>query len=138
MQLLNSSQYAIRILSYIANNREKSLYNAKELAEILSIPYKFLTKIMTDLVKAEFIISIRGRDGGYKLSKPASDVTVIEILDIFNEFVNYEQCVLGIGKCDGEHKCAMHDRWIEPKNLIQKMFEETTLENLEGRDFKLC
>lgn len=138
MQLLNSSQYAIRIMSYIANNNGNSLHSAKDLSVILDIPYKFLTKIMIDLVKAEFIISIRGREGGYKLSKPAYKITVMEILNIFNEFINHEQCVLGIGKCDGKHKCSMHDKWVEPKDLIRKMFEETTLENLEGKDFKLC
>jgi len=138
MQLLNSSQYAIRILSYIANNENQSLYCAKDLSETLIIPYKFLTKIMTDLVKAEFIISVRGREGGYRLAKPASTITVIEILNVFNDFINREQCVLGIGKCDGDHKCAMHDKWKKPKDVIQIMFEETTLENLEGRDFKLC
>ena len=138
MQLLNSSQYAIRILSYIANNHDKSLYSAKELSKVLNIPYKFLTKIMVDLVKADFIISIRGREGGYRLSKLPSEITIMEILNIFNEFVNREECVLGIGKCDGKHKCAMHDKWTEPKELICDMFEGTTLENLEGENFKLC
>lgn len=138
MQLLNSSQYAIRILSYISNNHGKSLYSAKELSSILNIPYKFLTKIMVDLVNAKFIISIRGRDGGYRLNKLPSEITVMEILNIFNEFVNREECVLGIGKCDGKHKCAMHDKWKEPKDMIREMFEGTTLENLDGKNLKLC
>jgi len=137
MQLLHSSQYAIRILSYIANHHDKSLYSAKELSIVLDIPYKFLTKIMVDLVNAEFIISIRGRDGGYKLKRLASEITVMEIINSFNEFINNEECILGIGKCDGKHKCSMHDKWVEPKELIHKMFEDTTLENLDGENYKL-
>ena len=45
MQLHNTTQYAIRLLSYIAVNSEKKQFNAKELSEILDIPYKFLTKM---------------------------------------------------------------------------------------------
>ena len=137
MQLNNTSQYAIRILNYIANNDEKTLLSAKEISEVLNIPYKFLTKIMTDLVKFEFIISIRGREGGYKLAKEASSITLMDILNEFNEFTHQKECVLGIGLCDGKNKCSMHDQWIKPKILMQKMFEETTLDNLDGKNFKI-
>jgi Rrf2 family protein len=137
MQLLNSSQYAIRILGYIANHENQELFNAKELSEALTIPYKFLTKIMIKLVKADLIISIRGREGGYKLSKPASDITIIEILKHFNEFSEDKQCLLGIGVCDSKKKCALHDQWVKPKNMIKKMFVNTTLADIKGENFKL-
>ena len=137
MQLHNTSQYAIRILSYIANKHEKQLYNAKELSNVLNIPYKFLAKITTELVKSDFILSIRGREGGYKLSRPASQISIMDVLNQFNEFVQQEQCLLGIGKCDGSNKCGLHDQWVAPKMLIKEMFENTTLENLKGSNFKI-
>ncbi|MFC2057408.1 RrF2 family transcriptional regulator [Campylobacterota bacterium] len=137
MQLLNSSKYAIRILGYIANHEKQQLCNAKELSEALIIPYKFLTKIMMKLVKADLIISIRGREGGYKLSKPASDITITEILNNFNEFPEYEQCILGIGACDNKKKCVLHDQWVKPKKMISKMFETTTLADIDSENFKL-
>ncbi len=140
MHLHSTSKYAIRIMSYMANNNNynnKILFNAKDISEILTIPYKFLTKIMSDLVKANLIISIRGREGGYKIARPASNITIIEIINLFNDLTHKEECFLGIGKCDGENRCSMHDKWVEPKILIQKMFEETTLQNLEGGGFKI-
>ena len=138
MQLHKTSQYAIRILSYIANHdKERKLYTSKELAEVLDISYKFLTRIMTELVKAGFINSLRGREGGFELAKPASEIHIIEILNTFNDELSKESCILGIGKCDSQNKCSLHDQWIVPKELIEKMFENTTLENLEGSDFKL-
>lgn len=137
MQLNNTSQYAIRILNYIANTDDRLLFSAKEISEVLDIPYKFLSKIMTDLVKSKFIISVRGRDGGYKLAKASSEISIMDILNQFNEFLHQDQCVLGIGLCDGKNKCSMHDQWVRPKELMQKMFEETTLKNLEGSDFKI-
>ncbi|WP_415408088.1 RrF2 family transcriptional regulator [Sulfurovum sp. CS9] len=136
MQLSNTSQYAIRILAYMADKKDSQL-NATELAEILYIPYKFLTKIMTDLVKVDLVESIRGREGGYKLKKKSSDIMVGDILDVFNDSIKDEQCVLGIGFCNGMCKCALHDQWMEPKLLLQKMFRESSLEDIAGRGCKI-
>jgi Rrf2 family protein len=137
MVLSNSSQYAIRILTYIANQKETSLINATQLAEILNIPYKFLTKIMTELVKIDLVESIRGREGGFKLKKKKSDIMIRDILELFNDSIEDEQCVLGIGFCTGHKKCALHDQWMEPKQLLQKMFRESSLEDIAGEGYKL-
>lgn len=137
MQLNNTSKYAIRILNYIANYSEDRLLSARELAEVLDIPYKFLTKIMTDLVKENFIVSVRGREGGNKLSRDASEITIMQVLNAFNEFNKQEECLLGIGTCDSNKKCALHDQWLKPKKDIEKMFETTTLKDLDGKNLKI-
>ena len=137
MQLSNTSQYAIRILAYMADHKDSKLLNATELAKILYIPYKFLTKIMTELVKAGLVVSIRGRDGGYKFEKETSEIMVSDILAIFNDSIKEEQCVLGIGFCNGLCKCALHDQWVEPRYLMQKMFQESSLEDIAGRGCKI-
>jgi len=137
MKLNNTSQYAIRILSYITDHREKKILNATELSENLLIPYKFLTKIMTELVKEDMVESIRGREGGFKLKKEPSDIKVNDILNIFNDATKDEECLLGIGFCNGMCKCALHDQWMEPKLLIQKMFQESSLEDIAGRGCKI-
>lgn len=137
MHLSNTSQYAIRILSYIAKYGDDRLYSAKELSDVLNISYKFLTKIMISLVNEKFVTSIKGREGGYKLNKSSSEIRVMDILNTFNEFEKTNQCLLGIGSCNETNKCALHDQWIVPKELIQKMFENSTLDKLEGENFKM-
>ncbi len=137
MQLSKSSQYAIRILAFMANHQEMQPMNANKLSEELLIPYKFLTKIMNELVKADLIVSIRGREGGYSFAKPPSEIIIDEILAIFHDSIKDEQCVLGIGFCNGMCKCALHDQWMEPKILMQKMFRESTLEKIAGQGCKI-
>ena len=137
MQLSNSSQYAIRILAYMADQKDSKLMNATELSEALQVPYKFLTKIMTELVKVGIVVSIRGREGGYQFEKKTSEIMVSDILDIFNDSIKDEQCVLGIGFCNGMCKCALHDQWMEPKRLLQKMFRKSSLEDIAGRGCKI-
>ena len=137
MQLSKSSQYAIRILAYMADNRDTKILNATDLSENLQIPYKFLTKIMTEVVKSGLVVSSRGRDGGYSFEKLPSEIIVSDILDIFHDSIKDEQCVLGIGFCDNVCKCALHDQWMEPKLLLQKMFRESTLEAIAGQGSKI-
>ncbi len=51
--------------------------------------------------------------------------------------VQKEECILGIGFCDGVCKCALHDQWMEPKLLIQKMFLESSLEEIAHQGCKI-
>ena len=137
MHLSNTSKYSIRILAYMVNHKDESLISAKELSDNLNIPYKFLTKIMTELVRVGFIESIRGREGGYKFLRKASEITVSDILTLFNDSIKDEECILGIGFCNAKCKCALHDKWIESKLQLQKMFKESTIESIATEGNKI-
>ena len=134
VQLSNTSKYAIRILLYMAKLKDEETITATELSNTLSISYKFLTKIMTELVNAKFIVSIRGREGGYKFHKDTSDIKISDILKLFNDSIVDKQCILGIGFCQGAdkggEKCALHDKWIDSKILLQKMFKESSIADI--------
>lgn len=136
MVLHNTTQYAIRILSYMANESADRLVSAKTLSEKLNIPYKFLTKIMTNLVKEEFVLSIRGREGGFELARPANEINIGQILDVISGSLENSSCILGIDRCGEKKKCALHDQWLTPKKMIRQMFENTTLDMLKGDEFK--
>ena len=129
MKLNNTSQYAIRIVTFIVQNGSKNKYNAKYISEKLSIPYKYLTKIMTQLVEANIIISTRGREGGYSIEKELSQITIGDILEAVKESLHQKECLLGNGPCDERKKCVLHDKWTSPKRAISDMFRNTTLED---------
>jgi Rrf2 family protein len=129
MKLNTTSQYAIRIMEFITKDID-TLNNAKQISEQLSIPYKYLTKIMTQLTNANLIKSIRGREGGYVISKAPSSIRLIEILEAVKESINSENCLLSNGLCNNTHKCALHDIWKKPKKAIDDMFYNTTLADM--------
>ncbi len=129
MKLNTTSQYAIRIMEFITKDCD-NLHTAKNISEQLSIPYKYLTKIMTQLTSAELIKSIRGREGGYSLIKSPSDISIVEILDAVKESMNEQKCLLGNCLCDENAKCSLHDVWQEPKKSINDMFSNTTLADI--------
>ncbi|MBU0923823.1 Rrf2 family transcriptional regulator [bacterium] len=137
MLLHTTTQYAIRVLVYISKNGKDKLYTAKELSDVLDIPYKFLTKIMTDLAKSNFINSIRGREGGYELSRPSSEITIFDIIESFKDVDDETKCILGIGKCDKNNKCVLHDECFIPRDSIREMYKSTTLDKFNNQTFKM-
>jgi Rrf2 family protein len=130
MKLNTTSQYAIRIMTYIAQNNQTKIFKAKIISEVLNIPYKYLTKIMTQLTHADIILSIRGREGGYSLAKEPNMIRLIDILKAVKECLHSKNCVLGLGLCNETKKCALHDKWRKPKASIIGMFQNTTLADL--------
>lgn len=137
MKFSTTSQYAIRIMTYIAKEDEKKFYKAKEISEALSIPYKYLTKIMTQLVNANIITSVQGREGGYFLQKEASAIAMAEVLEAVHEPLHKENCILGIGACNQNKKCCLHDKWKEPKKAIFEMLQNTHLDDINTQAYKL-
>lgn len=79
MQLTRYSDYALRVLIYLAA-REDRLCAISEIAAAYSISQNHLMKVLHDLGKAGYVASVRGRAGGYRLGRPAGTIRVGELL----------------------------------------------------------
>jgi Rrf2 family protein len=129
MKFNTTSEYAIRVLSHMAISKEKH-FSSSTLSAILDIPYKYLTRIMTSLVKSGFIKSQRGRAGGISIAKDLNDIKIEDILIALNDFDN-KSCIMGEGICTGTDVCALHTRWEDPKQMINNKFMKTTLQDIK-------
>ncbi|OHD84377.1 MAG: hypothetical protein A3D90_04345, partial [Sulfuricurvum sp. RIFCSPHIGHO2_02_FULL_43_9] len=96
----------------------------------LGLPYKYLTKMVTDLVKKGLVHSARGREGGISLAKKADEIRMCDILEAIGEPLEHDRCILGFEKCDASNPCALHDQWAMPKEMIETMLTTTTLASL--------
>ena len=129
MQLSTTARYAITILHYLAQNKPKQ-FSSAILSQELSISQKYLTKIMTKLTKHGITISNKGKFGGFSIGKNLADITIFDIVVIFDDIDN-KRCVLSADiKCEFEQKCILHDKWQKPKCAIDDFFTQTTLEDL--------
>jgi Rrf2 family protein len=71
--------YAVRALCSLADSGERPV-TAEALAQSQGLPAKFLESILNDMRRAGLLLSQRGADGGYRLSRPASSITVADII----------------------------------------------------------
>ncbi len=122
--------YAIRAMSYIATQQEdeKPLLS-RTIAEEMQIPVNFLSKILNRLVQAGLIRSIRGRNGGFIMARPSSEICVREVVDLFMQLGDYKYCLLGLKKCDGS--CGLHHRWSNITEQFDMMLDETTIDKVK-------
>lgn len=129
MHFSKTTEYAIRVLSYLYRFREKS-HSVAFLHKELSLPYKYLTKLMTELQKKELVSASRGRDGGFTLKRDASTIYLAQILEASGEPLESKRCILGFPECDAKNPCALHNQWLKPKSIIEEMLQNTSLATL--------
>ncbi len=131
MNFSKTTEYALRILSFMSNDETK-LYTANEIFDELKIPFRYLRKQLTILSKSGLMISEQGIRGGYRLTKSPDQIFLSEIVLATGENVLENQCFFGFKQCALEHKCAMHDRWLEVNQKISEVLSSTTLAALKG------
>lgn len=131
MKLSKTSEYALRILSFMAMD-ESGLYTARYLYKKLEIPQPYLRRLLTDLTKSGIISSIQGKNGGYIFSKGIGDIYFSDIIDAVEGEQVYNACIFGFDECAFEAPCAMHDRWEEVKSKTLEVLSTTSLADIKN------
>lgn len=98
MQLSKFTDYAFRTLIYLAENREENS-TVEEMAKTLEISEHHLKKVVNKLAKTQYIVSIKGRNGGIKLGLEPKHINLGEVLRITEENLNIVECIGGPTLC---------------------------------------
>lgn len=84
MKLTARSEYALLALVYLARNRDEGFISTETIAKAQGIPPKFLEQLMLALKRAHFLRSVKGQRGGYALAKEPSQITLAEVVRLFD------------------------------------------------------
>jgi len=84
MKLTSRSEYALLALVHLTRNRALGYLSVQTIAEAQGIPAKFLEQILLSLRRAKYVHSIKGQHGGYRLAKAPQDVSLAEIIRLFD------------------------------------------------------
>jgi len=125
-----SAGYAIRAFVYLADVPKDEFAVVKNIAADLDIPTYFLAKILQRLVRQGFLRSSKGQRGGFALSRPARDITLVQLIESIDGLAEYERCPGGVAVCDDQAHCGMHDSWAKLRSRIMEYFEKTTIADI--------
>ncbi len=112
MNLTSRSRYALKIMMDLARyGAEQPLVRRSEIASRQGIPTDYLDQIMVKLRAGNLVESIRGRSGGYKLARPADDISMWDLFSSVEESMIPVECISSGQACDFESSCSSRDAW---------------------------
>lgn len=126
MKISTKGQYAVRLMTDLATS--DNLIPLNTIANNQGISLKYLEQIVSMLVKANLLESSRGHFGGYKLTKPAKDISIKDILQVTGDTCALAPCVKG--SCERSGKCYAMSVWNNLGELIDDYLSKISLQDL--------
>jgi Rrf2 family transcriptional regulator, cysteine metabolism repressor len=136
MKLSTRGRYATRALLDMATHQGNSPSALKDIAKRQQISLQYLEHLITPLIAAGLVRSVRGPKGGVVLAKHAADIKLSEVITILEGSLAPVECVDNPGVCERAKMCVTRDVWIDVKNAVNGVLEQTTLQDLIDRDKK--
>ena len=132
MRVSAKVDYALRALLELAAAPPGPV-KGERLATAQEIPPKFLENILTELRRAEIVASQRGAEGGYRLAKPAAEISVADVVRALEGPI---ASVRGVRPEEVEYTGparSLQPLWIELRASMRGVLEQTTLADLVER-----
>lgn len=129
MKLSTRTRYGVRLMAVLAGRYGQGPQYLKDIARGENISEKYLSLIMIPLRGARLVSSTRGSRGGYSLARPPEDITLREIVQVF-EGDCLVDCVKTPGLCDRAPFCASREFWGMLGDRIAQFLEGMTLKDL--------
>jgi Rrf2 family protein len=133
MRLNTRIRYGLRTMLELGLCKDEKGLLQKEIAENQDLPVKYLDQIISALKVAGLIQNCGGKKSGYRLAKPASDITIYEIYRTFDEDIAIIGCLSDQEFCLKCANCAAQELWGGLNDKIVAYLKNTTLENLVSR-----
>lgn len=124
-------RYALRVMIDLAEHDNGEYIPLNEIAARQAISQKYLEIVIKTLVQKKLLKGLRGKNGGYKLTKPAHEYTVGEILELAEGSLATVACLQpGAEKCPRKDICKTLPMWSNFNKMVHDYFYGITLDDL--------
>lgn len=130
MQLSTKTRYGLRALLDIALHADKGPVVLREMEERQGVSKAYLEQLSLLLQSAGFIRSIRGKKGGFVLTRTPSDIRMYEVVKALERTVALVDCVNDPQACPRTDHCATRKLWQLLTDVIHRELEAITLQDL--------
>jgi Rrf2 family iron-sulfur cluster assembly transcriptional regulator len=122
------AQAGIAAVSYLAAvDSESRLAGSAEIAEAREISRALIAKILTILSRAELVAGTPGPSGGYRLARPAAEISLLDVVRVFENLNDRVMCPFGPNWCGHGPHCPLHNTLLE--------MHQNALDGLAGESF---
>jgi len=136
MQLTSTTDYAIRIVCYLA--AQSQMISTSELSQELSVPYSYIPKITKKLKQAGIIKACEGIKGGYQIAKQPENISLRDVISCTESTMAISRCLEKEGGCSKNYIacCKVHQILLDLQNIYNNRLENVKISDIirPGKD----
>jgi len=126
MRLTTKGRYAVTAMLDLSLNYGLGSITLAEISDRQGISLSYLEQLFARLRKQDLVNSTRGPGGGYRLSRSADEISVLDVISAVDEKVDSTACD-GKGNCQGDEPCLSHELWQSLSEQIKNYLSNITL-----------
>ena len=130
MKLSTRSRYGARILVDLARHTRQRPVQIGEMSKRQNISVKYLEQLIRPLKKAKLVTSFRGPKGGHLLAKNPKEITLGQIVRLFEGQSDLVECVSRPEKCPMSDDCQVRLAWKDATRVLYEKLDSTTIADL--------
>ncbi len=132
MRLTTKGRYAVTAILDLALHQGHGPITLADIAERQGISLSYLEQLFALMRRRGLVASTRGPGGGYNLGRPASQISVAEVISAVDESLDVRRCE-GRGDCQDNSQCLTHELWSDLTRQIHAFLSGISLEALMQR-----
>jgi Rrf2 family protein len=125
-----SAEYAIRAFVHMASLQATEYAMVRQIAAESNIPMPFLAKLLQDLARDGLLRSSKGPGGGFRLSVPPDQISMLKIVEAVDGAGRYDRCIGGNVDCNERAACGLHESWMPVRSRIVEYLQGTSVADL--------
>ena len=137
LRLSKKTDYGLLALNFLASEAPAGVASARVIAEKYEIPVELLAKVMQQMARVGLVAAQKGAHGGYKLGRPASEISLAHIVEAIDGPLAITACGRNDDPCDQYGSCTVRDPLWKVKDRILTVLQSTTLAEMGDRDVRV-
>ena len=136
MKLSTTTRYGLRALTDLCGQEGDDPVSVADIARRQGIPLNYLEQLFSRLRRGGVLTSVRGAQGGYRLARPAGEISIAQVVEALGEPIVFGDCQTE-GGCANAPTCPTFSLWRRVKGSVDEILAETTLEDIMRDRFAL-
>ena len=137
LRLSKKAEYALMALKDLASRPEAEAASARDIAERYAIPVELMAKVLQRLARRRLLVSHHGTRGGYLLARPASQVSVADVIEAIDGPVTVTVCTRADDECDQYATCNIRDPLWRIRDQIVNALTSYTIQAFAADELPL-
>ena len=132
LRLTKKADYSLIALKHFALRQRQTgqAVSAKEVAETCGIPVPVLSKLLQKLGKAGFLVSEYGTNGGYRMARPARQISILEVIRAIDGPIVLANCFTESEGCDRAGRCTVRRPLRRMHEAILRLLDDVSIEDM--------